>query len=148
VYAHFDLTLSGIASGPQSAYRASFRSLRYYSQSFRIDSLNHSYTLFRIFASHSEYGKRANVPHDRNDSVRGKSVAPGDRKGEPIEDTDVRPLTNNARREVLLSCEGQALAYLRKHFDNLCIYGEYRIIKIIGFNENFFEDRVSHRGAK
>jgi hypothetical protein len=73
---------------------------------------------------------------------------PRDRKGEPIENTDVRLLTNNARRKVLLSCEGQALAYLRKHIDNLCIYGEYRSNIIIGCNENFFEGRASHRGAK
>ena len=32
---------------------------------------------------------------------------------EAIESTDVRPLTNDARREVLQSCEGQALACLR-----------------------------------
>jgi len=39
-------------------------------------------------------------------------------KGEPIEKRRA-PLTNDARRKVLLSCEGQALAYLRKHVDNL-----------------------------
>ena len=41
-----------------------------------------------------------------------RQVASGDR-AEPIENTDVRPLTNDARREVLQSCEGQALACLR-----------------------------------